>query len=149
MTRRITYRLADCCASLLVFLLVSIASFAWADGEDGIVRVKSAVSMPEAITRIKADVASKGIKFFMEIDQSRLAADAGSGASPMARTTAKRRAPAPCTPARFATSMPPMANHGRRSWPRLSRRAAAAMNSVPTAARPGLVGVAYTGPAQR
>ena len=78
MTRRITYRLADCCASLLVFLLVSIASFAWADGEDGIVRVKSAVSMPEAITRIKADVASKGIKFFMEIDQSRLAADAPS-----------------------------------------------------------------------
>ena len=33
--------------------------------------------MPEAITRIKADIAAKGIKFFSEIDQSKLAADAG------------------------------------------------------------------------
>ena len=33
--------------------------------------------MAEAITRIKADIASKGIKFFSEIDQSKLAADAG------------------------------------------------------------------------
>ena len=33
--------------------------------------------MGEAITRIKTDIASKGIKFFIEIDQSKLAADAG------------------------------------------------------------------------
>jgi uncharacterized protein (DUF302 family) len=33
--------------------------------------------MAEAIRRIKADIAGKGIKFFMEIDQSQLAADAG------------------------------------------------------------------------
>ena len=33
--------------------------------------------MAEAIARIKADIAGKGIKFFMEIDQSKLAADAG------------------------------------------------------------------------
>ena len=33
--------------------------------------------MAEAITRIKADIAGKGIKFFSEIDQSKLAADAG------------------------------------------------------------------------
>jgi uncharacterized protein (DUF302 family) len=45
--------------------------------DDGIVRVKSAVSMAEAIRRIKADIAGKGIKVFMEIDQSQLAADAG------------------------------------------------------------------------
>jgi len=45
--------------------------------DDGIVRVKSAVPMTEAIRRIKADIAGKGIKFFMEIDQSQLAADAG------------------------------------------------------------------------
>ena len=78
MTRRFTYRLADYCTSLLLaFLLVSIASFAWADSDDGIVRVKSAVPMSEAINRIKADIAGKGIKFFIEIDQSRLAADAG------------------------------------------------------------------------
>lgn len=45
--------------------------------DSGIVRVKSAVPMDEAIRRIKADIAAKGIKFFMEIDQSKLAADAG------------------------------------------------------------------------
>ena len=47
------------------------------EGDNGIVRVKSAVPMSEAIIRIKADIATKGIKFFEEIDQSRLAADAG------------------------------------------------------------------------
>ena len=45
--------------------------------DNGIVRVKSAVPMSEAIIRIKADIAAKGIKFFDEIDQSKLAADAG------------------------------------------------------------------------
>ena len=59
------------------FLVLSVASAARADSDDGIVRVKSAVPMAEAITRIKADIAAKGIKFFMEIDQSKLAADAG------------------------------------------------------------------------
>jgi uncharacterized protein (DUF302 family) len=33
--------------------------------------------MSEAISRIKADIATKGIKFFLEIDQSKLAGDAG------------------------------------------------------------------------
>lgn len=33
--------------------------------------------MAEAIIRIKADIAVKGVKFFDEIDQSKLAADAG------------------------------------------------------------------------
>jgi uncharacterized protein (DUF302 family) len=78
MTRRITHRLANFCTSLLlVFLLIPVASAARADSDDGIVRVKSVVPMSEAITRIKADIASKGIKFFMELDQSKLAADAG------------------------------------------------------------------------
>ena len=44
---------------------------------DGIVRIKSAYSMPETIKRLKKDVADKGIMFFNEIDQSKLAADAG------------------------------------------------------------------------
>src|SRR6478736_6023685 len=71
-------RLANIFTSLLlVFLLIAAASRAWADSDDGIVRVKSAVPMSEAITRIKADIAGKGIKFFSEIDQSKLAADAG------------------------------------------------------------------------
>ena len=62
---------------LTLFLVVSLASAVRADSDDGIVRVKSAVPMAEAITRIKADIAGKGIKFFSEIDQSKLAADAG------------------------------------------------------------------------
>jgi uncharacterized protein (DUF302 family) len=71
-------RLAYLCASLLLIAaLASAISPAKADSDDGIVRIKSAVSMPEAIARIKADIAGKGIKFFAEIDQSKLAADAG------------------------------------------------------------------------
>ena len=78
MTRRLTNRFANFCTSLaLVFVVLSVASAVRADSDDGIVRLKSAVPMAEAITRIKADIASKGIKFFMEIDQSKLAADAG------------------------------------------------------------------------
>jgi len=78
MTAHLTNRLANFCTSLLVaFLVLSIVSAARADSDDGIVRVKSAVPLAEAITRIKADIAAKGIKFFTEIDQFKLAADAG------------------------------------------------------------------------
>lgn len=78
MTRRLTTRVANFCTSLLlIFLVLSVTSAARADSDDGIVRVKSAVPMAEAITRIKADIAGKGIKFFTQIDQSKLAADAG------------------------------------------------------------------------
>ena len=78
MSRRIIQRLVDFSSSLLLlFLLLAVALSPASAGDDGIVRVKSAVPMAEAITRIKADIASKGIKFFFEIDQSQLAADAG------------------------------------------------------------------------
>jgi len=79
MIRRTTIHFANSLASLLLFaILVALAcSVARAEGDDGIVRVKSAVPMTEAIIRIKADIAAKGIKFFDEIDQSKLAADAG------------------------------------------------------------------------
>src|SRR5258708_4100946 len=71
-------RIVDLCTRLLlIMILVSAVSGARADSDDGIVRVKSAVSMGDAITRIKTDIAGKGIKFFIEIDQSKLAADAG------------------------------------------------------------------------
>jgi uncharacterized protein (DUF302 family) len=43
---------------------------------DGLVRVKSAYSFAETIMRIKEDVAAKGIVFFQEIDQAKLASDA-------------------------------------------------------------------------
>lgn len=45
--------------------------------ESGIVRVKSAYTVSETIARLKNDVAGKGIRFFMEIDQAKLASDAG------------------------------------------------------------------------
>ena len=44
---------------------------------DGVIRVRSAYSMPETIERLKADIAAKGITFFTAVDQHRLAADAG------------------------------------------------------------------------
>ena len=63
-------------AALLSAMFILATASARADGSDGIVRIKSAVPMAEAIARIKADIAKKGIRFFMEIDQAKLAADA-------------------------------------------------------------------------
>ena len=50
--------------------------------DSGIVRVKSAYSMVETVERLKSDVAAKGIRFFMEIDQAKLASDAGVSLRP-------------------------------------------------------------------
>jgi len=61
-------------ALALLFLVLSSASYA---GDDGVVRVKSAYPMEETVARLKKDVAVKGILFFQEVDQSKLAADAG------------------------------------------------------------------------
>ena len=47
------------------------------DPASGIVKVKSAYSVPETIARIKKDVADKGIMWFSEVDQQQLAANAG------------------------------------------------------------------------
>jgi len=79
MRRQIALRVTDFATSLLLlFLVLSAAiSAARADSDDGIMRVKSAVPMSEAVSRIKSDIATKGIKFFLEVDQSKLAKDAG------------------------------------------------------------------------
>jgi uncharacterized protein (DUF302 family) len=61
---------------LLAFVL-TLTSAAVTKAEDGIVKVKSAYSVAETIDRLKKDIAAKGIMFFSEIDQSKLAADAG------------------------------------------------------------------------
>jgi uncharacterized protein (DUF302 family) len=58
---------------LAVALLIAIPAHA---AGNGIVRTKSVYSMEETVKRLKADVAAKGIMFFAEIDQSKLAADA-------------------------------------------------------------------------
>ena len=79
MSRCNVLRLGKFATFLILILLWASATpiDAKIERDNGIVRVKSAVPMAEAIIRIKADIAAKGIKFFDEIDQSKLAADAG------------------------------------------------------------------------
>ena len=57
-----------------LFLLFACTASA---GDDGVVRVKSGYPMEETVARLKKDVAAKGIPFFQELNQSKLAADAG------------------------------------------------------------------------
>ena len=70
-------------ATLSLVLALPFSGIARADGntamvaESGIIKVKSAYSKAETIARLKQDIAAKGIRFFDEIDQSKLAADAG------------------------------------------------------------------------
>jgi uncharacterized protein (DUF302 family) len=70
-------------AALSVVLVLASSGTAQADdsstmaAESGIIRVKSAYSKAETIARLKQDIAAKGIRFFDEIDQAKLAADAG------------------------------------------------------------------------
>lgn len=45
--------------------------------QSGVVTVRSAYPMAETVTRLKQDIAAKGIKFFDEIDQAALARGAG------------------------------------------------------------------------
>ncbi len=55
---------------------VSPAPMALAVEGDGVIKEKSAYSMRETIARVKKDVAAKGIRFFDQIDQSKLASGA-------------------------------------------------------------------------
>jgi uncharacterized protein (DUF302 family) len=77
MSRSTVFPLVKLSAFLVLVMLWASAAPIDARVDNGIVRVKSAVPMAEAVTRIKADIAAKGIRFFSEIDQSKLAADAG------------------------------------------------------------------------
>lgn len=58
-----------------------------AAGDDGVVRVRSAYPTDETIARLKRDIAAKGIRFFVEVDQSQLAADAGVKLTGVRRST--------------------------------------------------------------
>ena len=64
-------------AAIAMAAIVSSTVMARANDQDGIVKVRSAYTMTETISRLKKDIADKGIRFFSEIDQSKLAADAG------------------------------------------------------------------------
>lgn len=66
----------------LVLASLALSNPTRADSRDGIVRIKSAVPVAESVERIKKDIAAKGIRFFMEIDQTKLAADAGVTLNP-------------------------------------------------------------------
>ena len=57
-------------------------AFAGQLSDDGIVRLRSVHPMAETIERLKADIAAKGITFFMAVDQHRLAKDAGIALRP-------------------------------------------------------------------
>ena len=78
-----TIRRPALAASLAALLTLSCLSLATAQplssplDTDGVIRVKSAYPFDQTIARIKQDVAAKGIKFFDEIDQAKLARDAG------------------------------------------------------------------------
>lgn len=49
---------------------------------DGIVKAQSAYALAETIDRVKADIKAKGIVLFDDIDQAKLAADAGITLNP-------------------------------------------------------------------
>jgi uncharacterized protein (DUF302 family) len=66
-----------CSAFLFACTLTASSPAVTLAGNDGVVRVRSAYPIGETIERLKKDIADKGIKFFDEIDQSKLAAAAG------------------------------------------------------------------------
>ena len=75
-------------ASLIAISKIGLFSTATAgairqpDPNDGVIRVRSLYPLSDTISRIKADIAAKGITFFATIDQQKLAAEAGIELSP-------------------------------------------------------------------
>ena len=63
-------------SSAFLFASIVAASSPVLASDDGIVTVKSAYSIGETVGRLKKNIADKGIKFFNEIDQSKLAGEA-------------------------------------------------------------------------
>ena len=74
MIKRIPYYV-----SAVFFALVLVTSYAvlTSAGDDGVIRTKSVYPLRETVARLKQDIADKGIMFFSEVDQSKLAAGAG------------------------------------------------------------------------
>jgi uncharacterized protein (DUF302 family) len=76
-------RIVKGCALALIVCGIAISLLpARASDSDGIVLVKSIYPMDATIRRLKSDIADKKIMFFMEVDQSKLAADAGIALRP-------------------------------------------------------------------
>ena len=71
------------CIGAILLLLTTVAEAQTRSvGDDGLVRVRSAYPVDETAARIRQDIAAKGITFFQEVDQSRLAAGAGIALRP-------------------------------------------------------------------
>ena len=70
-TRRTALAILAASAAAPVFAAPARAS------DNGVVRVRSGRDFAETVSRLKDDVAAKGITFFIEIDQAKLAKDAG------------------------------------------------------------------------
>jgi uncharacterized protein (DUF302 family) len=70
------------CALAATALLAVIAGPALADADNGVVTVKSNYSVEETVSRIRDDVAKKGIMLFNVIDQSGLGNAAGNEVKP-------------------------------------------------------------------
>jgi len=64
-------------SAILFAFVLTVTSAAVGKAEDGIVKVRSAYSVSETIEKLKKNIAAKGIMFFSEIDQSKLAESAG------------------------------------------------------------------------
>jgi len=61
----------------LAVLAAPIANAQAAPADDGVIKVRSAYSLDETVARIRKDIADKGIMFFQEVDQAKLASGAG------------------------------------------------------------------------
>jgi uncharacterized protein (DUF302 family) len=75
-------RIVKAFAALMVASAILSSSPARATDGDGIILVKSAYPMGETIRRLKNDIADKKITFFAQIEQSKLAAEAGIALRP-------------------------------------------------------------------
>jgi uncharacterized protein (DUF302 family) len=73
----VTNHILHASSAVLFAFVLTVTSAAVSKAEDGIIKVKSAYSVTETIERLKQDIAAKGILFFSEIDQTKLAAHAG------------------------------------------------------------------------
>jgi uncharacterized protein (DUF302 family) len=69
-------------AAVAVAVTLSYAAFGSASDDNGVVLLESAYPLDETIARVKADIADKGIMFFMDVDQSKLAAGADIALKP-------------------------------------------------------------------
>ena len=72
------------CIGVLLLVLTTVADAQSLNGagDDGLVRVRSAYPVDETVARMRQDIAAKGITFFQEVDQARLASGAGIALRP-------------------------------------------------------------------